>query len=237
MASTIYYLLVPLALFKIFQRKLTSIDLELDQDLKKIYNLGKLLYSTFSRDKELAKCLQEIPYEIHNQGLFVGHLDNMVEALIDDCENDFSGSSLQIKSFGKFCKKYMIYENNEVRFHGPFVHAYRLFYMFHPKTRPVLWRILVVQLFLYNEIQDAYAMKNNRRDLLLHTDKEKKRYSDSLKEADQYWNWLKNVVGVTDEKIVYQPFGVAMEFLKKYNIKVDKSKLPKEDSPDCFFNI
>src|SRR5215467_13401515 len=122
--STIYRLIAPLAAFKMLQRRLTSIDLKLDKAINTQYHFAKILYYTFSSSTDLAKSEPEIPYdpeligvdskdltdtekqEIRTkhpekywlQGLKVGKLDILIEALIL-VEN---GKDVRIKSFGEF---------------------------------------------------------------------------------------------------------------------------------------
>jgi hypothetical protein len=96
--STIYILLAPMAAFKILQSRLTSVDLELDPSIEKIYLLAKHVYRTFSANRDLAYSPPKIEYMEHGQGIYAVNLDNMTEALIEYYyEPD---KALRIKSFG-----------------------------------------------------------------------------------------------------------------------------------------
>jgi hypothetical protein len=80
----------------------------------------------------------------------VGTLDKLVESLILKETNGIS----RIMSFGEFEKTYFDKESDKGIEAERFETFVTLFSYFHPKTRPVLWRILLTQSFLYN------AMKN-----------------------------------------------------------------------------
>jgi hypothetical protein len=174
--STIYRLIAPMAAFKMLQRRLTSIDLKLDRAINIQYHLAKILYYTFSSSPDLAKSEPEIPYdpdmiyvnskdltdvekqEIRTkypekywlQGLKVGKLDILTEALIlvED------GKDVRIKSFGEF--EFEFFEKVDETKPSPHSDRFEIFYTLfsylHPKTRPVLWRTLITQAYLYNAI-------------------------------------------------------------------------------------
>src|SRR5215469_4930514 len=158
------------------QRRLTSIDLNLDKVINIQYHLAKILYYTFSSSPDLAKSEPDIPYdpdfigvdskdltdaekqEIRTkypekywlQGLKVGKLDMLIEALIL-VEN---GKDVRIKSFGEFESEFFeqLGETKTSVRSDRFEIFNTLFSYFHPKTRPVLWRTLITQAFLYNAI-------------------------------------------------------------------------------------
>jgi hypothetical protein len=160
MLSTIYHLLAPMATFKILQDRLTTVDLQSDPFIKRIYLLSKHLYLTFSSDTDLAETAG-IQYDTYDQGIFAGYLDNATEALIE-YPNE-SNKVSRIKSFGEFNRQY-VSEDNSTTINGkkvklPFDKIYDLLEFFHPRTKPVLWRILIEQLYLYNAIIDVYILK------------------------------------------------------------------------------
>jgi hypothetical protein len=163
MFTTIYRLLAPMATFKMLQDRLTTVDLELDPLIKTIYLLSKhLYYRTFSGESELAE-IANIPYETYDQGIFLGYLENATEELIQHYNEP--DKVQRIKSFGEFNKNYIIEENstgnNEKKVKPPFDRFYYLFEFFHPKTKPVLWRLLIEQVYLYNAIKEVYKIKES----------------------------------------------------------------------------
>jgi hypothetical protein len=164
MASTMYYLLAPVAVYKLMRRRLTVVDLTLDHNIAAHYRLAKQLAWSFADDHSFAWGLHvnELKYDPDNpnwqklrvtneseywrQGLPYGRLDNAVEALIiRDHEPD---GNLRIRSFGEF----------ESAFHqagsvaDTFAIVRDVFVNFHPAVRPVLWRMLIVQAHIYNSI-------------------------------------------------------------------------------------
>jgi hypothetical protein len=178
--STIYRLLAPLSAFKLLQRRLTGIDLKLDQSINIQYLLAKNLYYTFSSANELARTAPSIPYDpdqigvgLNNlneeqkkanlkdnpekfwlQGLKVGALDKLVESLIFNERDSIS----RVMSFGEFEETYFDGVNEKGSNKARFETFITLFSYFHPKARPVLWRILVTQSFLYNAIKNIRNM-------------------------------------------------------------------------------
>lgn len=161
MNTTIYALLIPNAAFRIIQKQLTQFDLHIEPKIKIQYQLAKELYYTFSSDKDTAKCepfieydadalskvssdkkdkmLAEKPEVYSRQSIFVRNLDKLADELIR-VEN----GTFRVITYAEFEKQYA----SSIR-KKPFKIAYDLFENFHPKTRPVLWRILLVQAHLY----------------------------------------------------------------------------------------
>ena len=98
MASTIYNLLAPAAVFKLIQRRLTFIDLTVEPHIKAQYYLAKAIYLSFTDSFDLAEAHPTIPYnpdapawkelrkrepsQYWRQHLPVGRLDVAVEGLI-----------------------------------------------------------------------------------------------------------------------------------------------------------
>jgi hypothetical protein len=178
--STIYRLIAPMAAFKLLQYKLTNIDLKLVQTINIQYMLGKILYYTFSSSPELAQSEPTIPYDPDYiateskgltedekkeirirrpekywlQGLKVGTLDILAESLI--LANKESGTS--IKSFGEFEREFFEnVVNSETIVDKRFEVFLTLFSYFHPKTRPILWRVLITQAYIYNAIAKIHS--------------------------------------------------------------------------------
>ena len=163
--STIYRLIAPLAAFKLIQRRLTIVDLELESKINIQYALGKCLYSTFSDDFDLAKSQPAIvgyePYEryvgaqeeIHfHQGIYTGLIDSLIELLTFDEPK----GGLRVLTFGEFESKFM-----NTKHPLPLEKFYALFLNFHPKTRPVLWRILVAQAHIYKGLKAVQQIKSD----------------------------------------------------------------------------
>ena len=234
MRSTIYRLLAPMAAYKLLQRRLTTIDLELDHSINIQYNLAKKLYYTFTSSPDLARCKPVIPYDPDQigselstiteserkenrtkypekfwlQGLKVGMLDTLTENLI---VSDGSTNS-RIKSFGEFEREFFTkgsrhstLENNE------FEIFFTLFSYFHPKTRPVLWRVLITQAYLYKAILNI----RNRSDIKtgLYRDFDGFKAIVKIEEIKIECNWKQSNETISDEQFE-APFIAAENYLK-----------------------
>jgi hypothetical protein len=177
-ASTMYYLLAPIAVYKLMRRRLTVIDLTLDTNIATHYTLAKQLAWTFTEDFSLAWGLNVHPleYDPHNpewktlrgvdeakhwrQGLPYGRLDNAVEAMIvRDHEPD---GSLRLRSFGEF--ETALHKADSVVCET-FTIVRDIFTGFHPAKRPVLWRILIAQAHIYSSIVEFH--RDHAVDVLL----------------------------------------------------------------------
>lgn len=156
--STIYRLLAPLAVLALIQRKLTLVDLSLDESINAQYLLAKGLHESFTDDFKIAKQLlargsgrdysplapearterQSDPARYWRQGVPVGRLDNAVEALIRS--DPSTGGS--VMTYGMFESAY---HQGEERFIDTFAPVRDLFLHFHPAKRPILWCVLLAQ--------------------------------------------------------------------------------------------
>src|SRR5215212_8480158 len=182
--STIYRLIAPMAAFKILQHRLTNIDLKLDQSINIQYILSKILYYTFSSSPDLARSKPAIPYDPDQigaeskgleestkkeritrypekfwlQGLKVGTIDILSETLILSEKGNENNNNIRIKSFGEFeqqfFKKGETAVSHDSNNNNTFEVIFTIFSYFHPKTRPVLWRVLITQACLYNAIKN-----------------------------------------------------------------------------------
>jgi hypothetical protein len=179
--STIYRLIAPMAAFKLLQNRLTNIDLKLDQAINIQYILAKILYYTFSSSPDLARSEPAVPYDPDQigadskgleestkkerrakypekfwlQGLKVGTIDILAETLI--LSEKGSDNNIRIKSFGEFEQQFFKKGESAVSHNGSnntFEVFFTIFSYFHPKTRPVLWRVLITQAYLYNAIKN-----------------------------------------------------------------------------------
>jgi len=219
MLSTIYKLFAPLALVKIIQRRITLVDLSLDSRIKRQYLLANNLYQTFSSDFKLASLPPPIPYDpdsrsadyaqkvqekphiYKRQGLPVGLLDNVVDALIVSDKT----SPARCLSFGEFETKY---QNKASDVHKTFASVVGLFLNFHPATRPVLWRILITQLHLNKAILAESELDfepHNAPHALLKI---------PTKDRLGRYDWRSKDSTVSDSDLE-QPFDVAEKFLNK----------------------
>ena len=172
--STIYRLLAPLVIFRLIQQRLTFIDLKLDAYIANQYRLLKLLYLTFTDPFEFASIEPRLDYrpdvedwntqreanpQTHwRQGLYLGSLDNAIDALLVMQE----GQAPRLKTYGEFELEFEDQKSDTFKRLATFADV---LYRFHPRTRPVLWRMLYTQTLIYQKIlesQSAAGAKSSR---------------------------------------------------------------------------
>jgi hypothetical protein len=164
-ASTMYYLLAPVAVFKLMRRRLTIVDMTLDQNIATQYQLAKQIAWSFADDFDFAWGLKVcvLKYKPNDpewkilrfqdeaqywrQGLPYGHLDNAVESLIVRIHEP--AGDLRIMSFGEF--ESALHKSGSTVGQA-FTIVQDIFTSFHRATRPVLWRMLVTQTHIYSAI-------------------------------------------------------------------------------------
>lgn len=172
--STYYRLMAPLAVGKLLRKRLTNLDLSLDPAIHWQYTLIKQIANSFTDDFDLAGKntavleLDEsdsIDYDPHHdeaealrivdpvkywqQGIPRGILDNAVDALLT---RDGDGDE-HVIDFREFEERFNKDAGSAVG--ASFKRIDYLFEDFHPRTRPVLWRILIVQAHLYRALLAA----------------------------------------------------------------------------------
>jgi hypothetical protein len=159
--SSAFYLLAPTTSLKIIQRRLTAIDLALEPRLSFQYKLLKMAFFSYTWDNQLARrdpslnyrpddadpgtpnrerLLAEAPRVYRRQGLYVGIVDQLADALISDT------TSSRCKSLGEFCTELEDHGSGLSQLSG---HITGLICGFHPEAEPVLWRTLVTQYLLF----------------------------------------------------------------------------------------
>jgi hypothetical protein len=150
--TTIYKLLVPVAIFKLIHSRLTLIDLQVDTKIHSQYFLAKLLYLSYTQDQIFARLGKKLAYDPYSQGWAdkrktnpevywrecfpAGRLDNGLDSLITQVPNGAS----HVMSFGHFEDSFNKISENDVS--SSLGVARDMFFLFHPQRRPVLWRIL-----------------------------------------------------------------------------------------------
>jgi hypothetical protein len=213
--NTIYRFLAPLVIFKLIQRGLTLVDLNVDPHINNQYLLAKWLYSAFRLDFTLASMEPSLPYDPNNeewsekvkthpekywrQGIIAGRLDNAVEALIVREPNGI----LRCMSFGEFENIY-----TDANTSGKF-NPFRVIFMnFHPQTKPVLWRVLITQAHIYQALlRTRDTSDESLASLLLRPISEE----DRLKK----FNWRQRSEEATDEEVLSQPFEAALAYFRE----------------------
>jgi hypothetical protein len=162
--STVYRLLVPVAVVTLISRRLTLVDLSLDDELRSQYRFAHALAGTWNSGFDLAEKEPALPYKPHHrdaealaveqpsvyglQHLFAGQIDQIVTCLL---VADPDGR-VRHRTYGEFEDAFKAGSiSNQV---AP---AVKLLSTFHPRTHPVLWRMLVVQAHLYCGVARTFS--------------------------------------------------------------------------------
>lgn len=190
-----------MTVFKILQRQLTSVDLRVDEVVNAQYSIAKVLYFSFSNAKPLSvyqKGIAYLPYpDEYKRKLSTAEIDSITESLIErQSENTLSIKSIRDFEAGFLDQKKVISE--------PFSAIAELFLNFHPKRKPILWRMLIAQAHLYLALIaiDKLKMKSDNAALIHSNDKgSSHRYSVlnnfklkmmSKEEWQRRFEWRKN---------------------------------------------
>jgi hypothetical protein len=171
--GTIYHLLHPAAVFRLAQTRLTLVDLRIEPTIQVEYTLAKKAYLALSHDSRMAE-IASLPYTpyvdgwkekrelnpatFRRQGLPLGRLDNVLGMLL----SGFGEAGERIASFGEFETQFGKSAPEDVS--GPVGAARDLFSGFSPVTRPVLWRLLLVQFVIYRTLLGS--IQRNRSALM-----------------------------------------------------------------------
>jgi hypothetical protein len=143
---------------------LSLIDFELDPFIANLYFLMRGLYYTFTHDVTISGLDGRIikydpdrhPGKYDRQGLYLGRLDNIIASLMI-FEGDLKNT--RIMSYLDF-ETYFFSSTNEKYVREPLSEAEDLFYDFNAKTRPVLWRILLAQAYIYYVLITAISARH-----------------------------------------------------------------------------
>jgi len=215
MRSTLYKLIVPLVIFRLIQQRVTFIDLTLDEHIARQYRLLKFLYLTFTDSFEFAKLSPGIDYQPDvrdweemrqsdeakhwRQGLYLGSLDNVIDVLI--VENE-AGKS-RWKTYGQFEREFAQKDSDTYKY---FSNLADVFQGFHPKKRPILWRMLWTQTLIYEQIIEAQSL------LIGGTRVNLAAVSPQL--PGQSLEWRTSPDEASDFEVLTEPHRVAREYLE-----------------------
>jgi hypothetical protein len=182
---TVYRFTAPLAVFRLIHRRLTVVDFSVDEGIRVKYNIGKQIYLSVSDGFSIAKAGDHpIPYEpnevrglrrrepsIHTQQhLFRGHLDMIADALV---VRDPDGP--RCMTYGEFETQFKNARSDVYRATRALVTG---FSEFEPRSRPVVWRMLIVQMYFHKALlhtfeQDTTTFLGSPADLLSEEERQK----------------------------------------------------------------
>ena len=164
--STMYKLVLPVVHFRLMQRRVTFVDLTLDDSIGLRYKLMKLYVRSFTDDFTLANFQPAIAYNPNvdhgtgvraepRQALVLGDLENVADLLIVGADD-----SARAMQFGEFEALLDATPRNESL--GELV---AMFLHFSPESRPVLARLLMAQACLAYVILSVYHSPADAADL------------------------------------------------------------------------
>ena len=143
MTATVWDLVAPLALFRVLQQKLTSVDLSVDSTIRWQYVLARGLYNSWTAGNALAWEHPGIDYNDEErqtrQHLLSGPLEqrSYAGALVRNRDSSGHAPITYSKFQASFCDE------------GEFEYLFSSFSIpltdSHPSSKRVLWRILLVQ--------------------------------------------------------------------------------------------
>ncbi len=162
--STVYRLMVPVAVLELIRRRLTSLDLSLDDDIRTLYRFASALSGTWNSGFDLAAAAPALEYRPHDeaakegvhrhpkifaiQHLYAGQIDQIVSTMLVKDED-----ALRYRGYGEFEAAYV----DDANVRANVAPLLKIFTGFHPRTHPVLWRMLVVQAHLHKAISRTSA--------------------------------------------------------------------------------
>jgi len=150
--ATIYYLLAPLVVSRMIERRLTLVDLGLDARIHTEFMLAQAICRSLSDEFRVAQIDPMLPYSpyvqgwrekrrecpqrFRRQGLPLGRLNTALDELLVIRPEGVE----TLTTFGEFEPLLASLDDDDMR-SGPGA-ARDLFFEFDPVTRPVLWRVL-----------------------------------------------------------------------------------------------
>ena len=157
--ATIYYLLAPLVVARMVERRLTLVDIGLNERIHTEFVLAQAICRSLADEASAAQLDPELPYSpyvegwrekrltcpqrFRRQGLPLGRLNTALDILHVTRPEGIE----TLMSFGEFEPLLVGLDVDDVR--SGLGSARDLFVEFDPATRPILWRVLVIQVLLY----------------------------------------------------------------------------------------
>ncbi len=216
--ALMYRLIAPLVVVSIIQRQLTYTDLTLDPEINAQYTLAKYLYLSYSDDFDFAQRVLPLPYdpepdsedweiwrqrypqEYWKQGIARGWLDDAVNALT---VSESTGLAHCMR-FGQF---QAAYSRSDGEMRTRFSAIADIFIDFHPKTRPVLWRMLITHAHMYRALMQTREIK------LSSSNKTAVPWKAIAEAERRNFDWRQSEDEATDEEVLALPFKVADAYL------------------------
>jgi hypothetical protein len=211
--STLYRIFAPSAALRILQKRLTSVDLSLDRGIWRQYTLARQAFLTFGGEFQLAAMEPALAYkpfengaetkakndpaQFDRQGYPLGAIEAVIETLVQA-----NGKDLRLISYAE-CEAE--YEKEGSLLRTRFDEVGFLIDNFHPRTRPIFWRMLVAQALLYRALfQEMDLSSPSWTAVKLHIPESETGNFDWRRKRDN---------DITDEQML-EPLKVADAFLQ-----------------------
>lgn len=218
--STMYKLYAPAAVARLMAERLTMVDLGLDAALRVQYRLARALLVSYTDAHDVAELAPHLPYfpdetawrdlRVENparywrQGLTIGRTESAADALIVR-EAD---RQPRLITWGEF--ENAMHDKNSAVYRA-FDYVADLFAGFHPRQRPVMWRLLIAQSIIFR----AFGSLGDR------TSRDDPRFRCPLRMPDGPerrpfdWRQAGTDDDVSDRDVLETPFDVAETYLRQ----------------------
>jgi hypothetical protein len=220
--QTAFRLMEPLSILRLCRERLTVLDLSLEKSIADQYEAMKQLYRSWTNSRELAAAEPELDYGPFRddrpdptQHLSVGQLELLIDALIVRDAGAEEAADRQVRSrhmgYGEFDRKL---DDPSSNLAATFSLLARILQephpgqpdkrqMFHPRQRPVLWRILLTQAHLCR-----WFMEQSRQPRALHP-------ADAIPVDDRkIFDWRSNDDEASYDEAVTKPFQAVQSYLR-----------------------
>jgi hypothetical protein len=135
------------------------------------------------------------------------------------CVNDHQG--MRIHSYGEFDA---YYGEHASKLHRAFEPVATLFTDFHPRTRPVLWRILIAQAFIYRALR--YQVRRRIADGLADDTLDMITFPEP--HPNRSYDWRKSPTEAPDDVVLIEPFKLGTGYLRSALTQMQTSVSPTE---------
>jgi len=172
--ETVYKLFAPLAIIKLINDKLTTIDLSIDENLSCQYGLLKTLYFSLQEDGKLASIIGDLDYlnkwkenyrtdlaEVDRQAINLSELDKITKLFVS--EKNGNHSLLEIGDFED-----LLIEKSNPKIQRSVNVIEKLFKNFSPEKKRVLWTLLLSHACIYKILIDARFDKNLNKEKVIN---------------------------------------------------------------------
>lgn len=213
----VYRLVALVALFHLLQDQLTQFDLRLDPRIWVQYSTSKYLAWALTDHYSLAACEPSIPYNPDRdsknwdgvtewQGLPSGVLETAGQSLILPGQD----GTRRVMRYGEFDEAFSDCDSSLYRTCKPVEH---LFVNFHPRDRPVLWRVLIMQALLCaacTAARDRGPTGEHQAD-----SSEIRAWIAIPRELRGGYDWRQPDDSIEEHRVLDEPFEVASQYLER----------------------